>query len=276
MQVRAIARAASRGRARGSARRRWSRSCTRSSGFREELRAAARPDRGGVGRGGARARAPGRHDDRGAAGGPAGRRDRRGRRFLLVRHERPDADDARLLARRRRRQVPHALPGGRRARAKPVRDARRRRRRRPDADRRRARHAPSHPGSSSGSAASTAATRARSRSATRSGSTTSAARRSASRSHDSPPPRPLSPRPAAPRTPPAAASLFRTLQSVDNYGTIAGTTDVCGTRRPARGGARSAARRDDATAVGGVGALPTARFLRLRSSRGPACRRRRR
>ena len=46
------------------------------------------------------------------------------RRLLLLRHERPDADRARLLPRRRRGQVPHLLPGARRARAEPVRDAR--------------------------------------------------------------------------------------------------------------------------------------------------------
>ena len=61
------------------------------------------------------------------------------RGLLLVRDERPDADGARLLARRRRGQVPHALPRGRRARAQPVRGARPGGRRRPDADRGRAR-----------------------------------------------------------------------------------------------------------------------------------------
>ena len=60
--------------------------------------AAARPDRVGVGGGGAGARASRRDDDRGAARGAARGRDRRGRRLLLLRHERPDADDARVLA----------------------------------------------------------------------------------------------------------------------------------------------------------------------------------
>ena len=49
-----------------------------------------------------RARRTGRHDDRAAARGALRRRDRRARRLLLVRHQRPDADDARALARRRR------------------------------------------------------------------------------------------------------------------------------------------------------------------------------
>ena len=53
-------------------------------------------------RAGARARDLDRDDDRAAARGAARRRDRRVRRLLLVRHERPHADDARLLARRRR------------------------------------------------------------------------------------------------------------------------------------------------------------------------------
>ena len=53
---------------------------------------------------------PRRDDDRAAARLHPRRRDRRARRLLLVRHERPDADGARLLARRRRGQVPDALP----------------------------------------------------------------------------------------------------------------------------------------------------------------------
>ena len=77
-------------------------------GFREELAPAARADRVGLGRGGARGRASRRHDDRGAARRAARRRDRRGRRLLLLRHERPHADDARVLARRRRGEVPDA------------------------------------------------------------------------------------------------------------------------------------------------------------------------
>ena len=104
------------------------------------------------------------------------------RRLLLVRDERPHADGARLLARRRGGQVPDALPRGRRPRAQSVRGARPERRRRPDADRGRA--GPRRQGrtSSSASAASTAASPSRSRSATGSGSTTSPARRTACRS----------------------------------------------------------------------------------------------
>ena len=84
-------------------------------------------------------RVPRRHDDRAPARVHPRGRDRRVRGLLLLRHERPDADGARLLARRRRGQVPDALPRGRRARAQPVRDARPGGRRRPDAHRRRAR-----------------------------------------------------------------------------------------------------------------------------------------
>ena len=56
--------------------------------------------------------------------------------LLLVRHERPDADGARILARRRGGQVPHALPRGRHPGARPLRDARPGGRRRADAHRR--------------------------------------------------------------------------------------------------------------------------------------------
>ena len=81
---------------------------------------------------------PGRHDDRTAARGAARRRYRRQRRVLLVRHQRPHADDARRLA-RRRRLVPRLLhrqgPDPRRS----LRDPRHRRGRRTRQDRRRAR-----------------------------------------------------------------------------------------------------------------------------------------
>ena len=61
----------------------------------------------------AAARLPRRHDDRAAAGLRARRRDRRARGLLLLRHERPDADGARPLARRRRGQfLPHYLEHG--------------------------------------------------------------------------------------------------------------------------------------------------------------------
>ena len=64
---------------------------------------AARADRARLGRGGARVRARDRDDDRAAARLRPRRRDRRRGRVLLLRHERPDADGARPLARRRRR-----------------------------------------------------------------------------------------------------------------------------------------------------------------------------
>ena len=83
-----------------------------------------------------------RDDDRAPARLRPRRRDRRARRLLLLRDERPHPDRARLLARRRRGQVPDALPRDGRARAEPVRDARPERRRRPDADRARARRWP--------------------------------------------------------------------------------------------------------------------------------------
>ena len=133
---------------------------------------AAGADRARDGGGGARARVPLRDDDRAAARRAPRRRDRRGRRLLLLRHERPHADGARHVARRRRGQVPHLLPRGRRARAEPVRGARPGRRRRPDADRASSGGGRRSPRSSSASAASTAASRARSSSATGSGSTT--------------------------------------------------------------------------------------------------------
>ncbi len=107
-------------------------------GFAGGAAPPARADRARLGRGGACPRAHRRHDDRASARLYPGRRDRRSGPVLLVRHERPDPDDARGLARRRRGQVPGALPLRRRDRAQPVRGARRRRRRRADADRGRA------------------------------------------------------------------------------------------------------------------------------------------
>ena len=127
----------------------------------------------GVRRAGRRGRLPGRHDDRDPARRADRRRDRRGRRVLQLRHQRPHADDARRLP-RRRRQVPAAVhergaeiwpadpfetldqegvgPAGR--------------------DRRRAAAAARGRTSRSASAASTAATPRRSSSATASGWTT--------------------------------------------------------------------------------------------------------
>ena len=68
-------------------------------------RVAARGDRKETG---VTVAVPRRHDDRGAARRADRRRDRRERRVLLLRHQRPDPDDVRLLA-RRRRQVPAHL-----------------------------------------------------------------------------------------------------------------------------------------------------------------------
>ncbi len=104
--------------------RRSSRSCIRSSAFEEELRrlrelTVSIADEEG------RARVPGRDDDRATACVHPRRRDRAPRRLLLLRDERPDADRARLLARRRGGEVPDHLPRGRGARAQPVRGARR-------------------------------------------------------------------------------------------------------------------------------------------------------
>ena len=76
----------------------------RSEGDRRSRR--ARRDQGDRRQG----QVPDRHDDRGAARRADGRRGREGSRVLLVRHQRPDADGVRLLA-RRRRQVPARLPG---------------------------------------------------------------------------------------------------------------------------------------------------------------------
>ena len=118
----------------------------------------------------ARARAvPDRHDDRGAARGAHRRRDRALGRLLLVRHQRPHADDLRALARRRRRaSCPTYLESGH-PRRRPVRVDRRGGHRRADRARRRRRGAARGPSSSSASAASTAAIRRASASARASG-----------------------------------------------------------------------------------------------------------
>ena len=105
---------------------------------------AARPEggrqprrRGGDEGAGRQGELPRRDDDRGAARGDDGRRDRDRGGVLFVRHQRPDADDLRVLA-RRHRQVPARLPGQEDPRQGSVCDLRRRRRRAGDADRRRA------------------------------------------------------------------------------------------------------------------------------------------
>ena len=131
----------------------------------------------------------------------------RGGRVLLLRHQRPDPDDVRVLPRRRRGPDHDALPGEEAHPGQPVRDPRpgRRRRARPLGRARRA----AAPGrtSSSASAASTAATRPRSTSATRWASTTCPARRSGCPWPGSPPPTPPS-GPAVPAAPPERAGLF--------------------------------------------------------------------
>ena len=114
------------------------------------------------------------------------RRDRPPGRLLLLRHERPHPDDARVQPRRRREQVPHPLPPGQRHHLQPVRDHRPGGRGRAGGAGRGRRRAPRSPASSSASAASTAATRRRSCSSTGPGSTTCRARRSASRPPSSP------------------------------------------------------------------------------------------
>ncbi len=114
---------------------------------------------------------PGRHDDRGAARRAHRRRDRAVGRVLQLRHQRPDADGARHVA-RRLGLVPAELRRARDRQEEPVRDHR------PDAASASWSRSPSaragrrRPASSSASAASTAATRRRSSSSTRSVSTT--------------------------------------------------------------------------------------------------------
>ncbi len=84
------------------------------------------------------ARGDHRDHDRDAPGGATGRRDRRGGRLLLLRHQRPDPDDVRLLPRRRRGPDDDRLPRARPAATQPLRGGRLRRRRRAGAPRDRA------------------------------------------------------------------------------------------------------------------------------------------
>ena len=118
------------------------------------------------------ARGDHRDHDRDAAGRAAGGRDRRGGRLLLLRDQRPDPDDLRLLPRRRRGPDDGRLPRARPAAAQPLRGGRLRRRGRAGAARDRA--GPGHPAGPQGraSAASTGATRPPSASSTTPGSTT--------------------------------------------------------------------------------------------------------
>ncbi len=66
---------------------------------------------------------PDRHDDRGPARRRDGRPDCRRGAVLLVRHQRPDADDVRVLP-RRHRQVPEGVPGEADPRRRPLRQHR--------------------------------------------------------------------------------------------------------------------------------------------------------
>ena len=133
---------------------------------------------------------PRRHDGGDAARRARRRPHRRRGRVLLVRHQRPHADDVRLQPRRRRGPVHGRVPRAEAAAGQPVRQARRRRRRPARAHGCASAGAQPGPSSSSASAASTAAIPTRSRSATRSASTTCRARRSVCRSPDWPRPTP--------------------------------------------------------------------------------------
>ena len=88
-----------------------------------------------------RGRLPGhdRDDDRAAAGGDDGRADRRGRRVLLLRHQRPHPDHVGVLPRRRGGRVLLHLPGDGHLRGLAVRDPGRRGGRRAGQDRHRTR-----------------------------------------------------------------------------------------------------------------------------------------
>ena len=92
-------------------------------GERQRIRGAGRRDsRSAPGGLGTRqsSRITDRHDDRSAARLHRGRPDRRGRRVLLLRHQRPDADDLRAVA-RRLGQVPRRLYRARHLQEGPVR-----------------------------------------------------------------------------------------------------------------------------------------------------------
>ena len=134
----------------------------------------------------------GRDDDRAAARVLHRQPDRPARRLLLVRHERPDPDRARLLARRRRIEVHPDLHRAQDPRPLAVRDDRQPGRGVAGPARGVGWPRGASRASSSGSAASTAATPTRSCSSTTPASTTCRARRSACRSPGSRPRRPRS------------------------------------------------------------------------------------
>ena len=174
-------------------------------GFAEELRRLRELTERTCDGGGLRPPVPHRNDDRASSGVHARGRDRLRSRLLLVRHERPHPDRARLSRDDAEGKFLTPLPRGRRPRARSVRDARPGRCRRADANRGRARPVGRTTGSRSGSAASTAATRRRFASATRSASTTSPARRTGCRSPASRQRRRRWPRRAPAATPSPAA-----------------------------------------------------------------------
>ena len=123
----------------------------RDHGAARRLGDGAAPDQGrdrGDPRRGGRARAdpaghPDRHDDRAAARGADRVPDRRGRRVLLVRHQRPHPDRVGVLPRRRGGGVLRRVPGEGRLHRVAVRDPRPGRRRAAGAHRRRG--GPGHP-----------------------------------------------------------------------------------------------------------------------------------
>ena len=193
MQVEAIMRATAavaRALRRGPARRDHDPAGRLRAGARDHARARG-ADRRRAGPDGRRG-LHGRHDDRAAAGVLRGQPDRRARRLLLVRHQRPDPDRAR--ASRATTSSRSSCPSTWSARSSTARRSRRSTSRAwggscgspPGSGARRSRS------SSSASAASTAATRSRSSSSTWRGSTTCPARPTACRSRASRPRRPPS------------------------------------------------------------------------------------
>ena len=110
-------------------------------GARHLRRTRARRDEGGFrsrqegssGSDGRRSALPLRHDDRDSTGLPAGRQDGQDSPVLLVRHERPDADELRIQP-RRHRQLPERLSGRQHPRGRSVPDDRPERRRPVDPD----------------------------------------------------------------------------------------------------------------------------------------------
>ena len=157
-------------------------------------------------------------------------RDRRGGRLLLVRHQRPHPDHARVQPRRRREQVPDALPPAQRDRLQPVRDHRPGGGRQAGRDGRGRRAGREARHQARASAASTAATRPRSTSSTAPASTTCPAPRSGSRP-------PGSPRAAPPSAPP---------DGLGPWASDDGRYELAIPRRPDRAAGRGLADHQDA------------------------------